>query len=57
MRIEIRIEKLRKEMIKAGLSEGFTHPSTILLSKKLDRLMNLYQLSDKNPNCSLDKLL
>ncbi|MCQ6281260.1 aspartyl-phosphate phosphatase Spo0E family protein [Bacillus sp. EB600] len=35
------IEKLRKKMIAAGLSKGFTSEETIKLSKKLDQLLNL----------------
>lgn len=45
--IEIRIEMIRKKMIKAGLSKGFSHPRTLFLSEKLDKLLNRYQRYNK----------
>lgn len=35
------IEKLRKNMISTGMMKGFTSEETILLSKRLDHLMNI----------------
>lgn len=33
-------------MIQSALENGFGHVNTIRLSKKLDRLLNLYQFKD-----------
>ncbi|MCM3215056.1 aspartyl-phosphate phosphatase Spo0E family protein [Niallia taxi] len=38
------IEKLRKNMISTGMMKGFTSEETILLSKRLDHLMNIQLL-------------
>ncbi|MDE5052337.1 aspartyl-phosphate phosphatase Spo0E family protein [Niallia taxi] len=38
------IEKLRKNMISPGMMKGFTSEETILLSKRLDNLMNIQML-------------
>jgi hypothetical protein len=35
------IEMLRRKMISVGMSNGLTSKETIILSKKLDNLMNL----------------
>jgi ribosomal protein S2 len=35
------IEELRKQMISVGVSTGFTSSETIILSKKIDKLLNL----------------
>ena len=36
------IEKLRKEMIDAGLKHGLKNELTLHLSKKLDEVLNIY---------------
>ncbi|TRZ37276.1 aspartyl-phosphate phosphatase Spo0E family protein [Niallia circulans] len=38
------IEKLRENMISTGMTKGFTSEETILLSKRLDNLMNIQML-------------
>lgn len=37
-----KIESLREELHKSGLENGFTHTSTLSVSKKLDVLVNEY---------------
>lgn len=39
-KLEEEIEFTRQNMIFVGLEYGLTHPATIFLSAKLDRLMN-----------------
>ena len=34
------VQTLRSEMIKSGMAKGLNHPTTIKLSKKLDKLLN-----------------
>jgi hypothetical protein len=41
------IEKLRRKMISVGLASGFTSKDTIILSKKLDNLINLQMKSQR----------
>ena len=36
------IEKLREEMIDAGLKHGLENEITLRLSKKLDEVLNIY---------------
>lgn len=38
--IEMQIEQLRSDLIKCGMEKGFTHPTTIELSQKLDKMLN-----------------
>lgn len=38
------VEYTREKMIKSALENGFGNVATIRLSKKLDRLLNVYQL-------------
>lgn len=37
------IERLRTELIRSGLEKGLTHPNTVELSQKLDKLLNEYK--------------
>ncbi|MCM3569228.1 aspartyl-phosphate phosphatase Spo0E family protein [Neobacillus mesonae] len=43
------IATVRKNMISAGMSKGFTSPETIKLSQTLDKLMN-QQMNRLNQN-------
>lgn len=45
-----KLEQTREKMIQCGLEKGFLNDETIRLSKKLDQLLNLYQLE----NVSID---
>lgn len=38
------VEHTREKMIKSALQYGYSNVNTIRLSKKLDRLLNVYQL-------------
>lgn len=40
------LESTREKMIQSALENGFGDANTIRLSKKLDRLLNLYQFKD-----------
>ena len=40
------VEYTREQMIQSALENGFGDVNTIRLSKKLDRLLNLYQFKD-----------
>ena len=40
------VEFTREQMIQSALENGFGDVNTIRLSKKLDRLLNLYQFRD-----------
>ena len=42
MNIILMIEELREELIKNGMDKGFQDPQVILISKKLDALINQY---------------
>jgi hypothetical protein len=42
------IEKLRKKMVSVGMSSGFTSEETVKLSKKLDNLINLQMILERN---------
>lgn len=42
-KIIYKIEKLRNELIKTGTHLGLSHPDTVDLSQKLDRLLNEYK--------------
>ena len=46
------IEILRENMISTGMAQGFTSKETILLSKKLDNLMNLQMMIHKGETAS-----
>lgn len=39
-----KLEKTRQLMIKSGVENGLQNPETIRLSKKLDRLMNEFEV-------------
>ncbi len=39
-----KLEQTREKMIQCGLEKGFLNAETIRLSRKLDDLLNLYQL-------------
>ncbi|MBQ0139562.1 MAG: aspartyl-phosphate phosphatase Spo0E family protein [Kurthia sp.] len=39
-----KLEQTREKMIQCGLENGFLNDETIRLSRKLDQLLNLYQL-------------
>lgn len=53
--ISIQINKLRKEMIEYGLTNGLTNLETIKCSQELDKLLIKYQFSlcCKKSKCSL----
>ncbi|EPD52011.1 aspartyl-phosphate phosphatase Spo0E family protein [Paenisporosarcina sp. FSL H8-0542] len=51
------VELTREKMIKSALENGFGNVHTIRLSKKLDRLLNIYQLKDFPNKASNDKEL
>jgi hypothetical protein len=51
------VELTREKMIKSALENGFGNVNTIRLSKKLDRLLNIYQLKDFPNKPSIDKEL
>lgn len=36
------VELIRNAMIKSGIKNGLNHPTTIKLSQKLDKLLNVY---------------
>jgi hypothetical protein len=40
------IESVRSELIATGIKKGLNHPATILLSIKLDNLLNQYRLKE-----------
>ena len=44
------VEHTREKMIKSALQYGYSNVKTIRLSKKLDRLLNVYQLHNSNKN-------
>lgn len=44
------VEHTREKMIKSALQYGYSNVNTIRLSKKLDRLLNVYQLHNTNKN-------
>ncbi|MCE4051316.1 MULTISPECIES: aspartyl-phosphate phosphatase Spo0E family protein [Bacillaceae] len=46
------IEMLRENMISTGMAKGFTSKETILLSKRLDNLMNLQMMIHKGEAAS-----
>lgn len=39
---EMKIENVRKQMVKTAMQKGLSHPSTIRLSQQLDGLLNGY---------------
>lgn len=41
------INNLKSEMIKLGLTKGFSNPDTVKCSQKLDELIVLYQKENK----------
>lgn len=41
-----KLEKTREKMIRSGIENGFSNVETIRLSKKLDQLLNTYQLQN-----------
>jgi hypothetical protein len=43
-RLEEEIEKTRQSMVSIGLKYGLTHSETVILSKKLDELLNKLSL-------------
>ncbi|MGG0656833.1 aspartyl-phosphate phosphatase Spo0E family protein [Rummeliibacillus pycnus] len=43
-----KLEKTREKMIRSGIENGFSNVETIRLSKKLDQLLNTYQLQNVN---------
>lgn len=43
-----KLEQTREKMIQSGLEKGFLNDETIRLSRKLDQLLNLYQLENVN---------
>lgn len=48
-----KLEHTREKMIQCGLEKGFLNDETILLSRKLDHLLNLYQLEDLSTDYDL----
>lgn len=48
--LKININILRIELIELGLLVGLNHPSTILLSQKLDTLLFEYQITRPSKN-------
>ncbi|WP_458414778.1 aspartyl-phosphate phosphatase Spo0E family protein [Schinkia sp. CFF1] len=46
--IEFDINKLKVKLIKCGMEKGLTHPTTIALSQKLDKLLNKIQSFKKS---------
>ncbi|WP_227521947.1 aspartyl-phosphate phosphatase Spo0E family protein [Bacillus solitudinis] len=42
------IELTRQNMVSHGMEFGFTHPSTLQLSVKLDKLMNTFSMDTKS---------
>ena len=44
------IEHTREKMIQSALDHGFKDVNTIRLSKRLDRLLNLYQFKNLHQN-------
>lgn len=42
MNIILMIEELREELIKNGMDKGFQDPQVIMISEKLDDLINQY---------------
>ncbi len=46
------IEMLRENMISTGMLQGFTSKETVLLSKRLDNLMNLLMIMHKGKTAS-----
>ena len=45
-----KVEQTRRLMVKSGLRNGLLDDKTILLSKHLDELLNLYSETTKNKN-------
>lgn len=43
-----KLELTREKMIRSGIENGFSNVETIRLSKKLDKLLNTYQLQNAN---------
>lgn len=43
-----KLESTREMMIRSGIEHGFSNIETIRLSKKLDHLLNIYQLQNVN---------
>lgn len=48
-----KLEQTREKMIQSGLENGFLNDETIRLSRKLDQLLNLYQLENVNTDYDL----
>lgn len=45
---EMKIENVRKQMVKTAMQKGLSHPSTIKLSQQLDGLLNGYNKKSNN---------
>ncbi|MGX9133468.1 aspartyl-phosphate phosphatase Spo0E family protein [Rummeliibacillus sp. JY-2-4R] len=43
-----KLERTREKMIRSGIENGFSNVETIRLSKKLDQLLNTYQLQNSS---------
>ncbi|MBO2534381.1 aspartyl-phosphate phosphatase Spo0E family protein [Rummeliibacillus suwonensis] len=43
-----KLEKTREKMIRSGIENGFSNVETIRLSKKLDQLLNAYQMQNNH---------
>ncbi|GEK32730.1 aspartyl-phosphate phosphatase Spo0E family protein [Kurthia sibirica] len=48
-----KLEQTREKMIQCGLEKGFLNDETIRLSRKLDSLLNLYQLKEGSSQYNL----
>lgn len=48
VKLLLELEQTRALMIQSGMKYGFQHENTLLLSKKLDGLMNEYELIRMN---------
>ena len=49
------VEHTREKMIQSALKNGFGNVHTIRLSKKLDKLLNAYQLKDAPKEINLNR--
>lgn len=49
-----KLENTREKMIQCGLEKGFLNDETIRLSRKLDQLLNLYQLENVNTDYDMN---
>lgn len=48
--LKAKIERVRNEMVRVGMREGLSHPSTVKLSQELDELLNQLERQKREEN-------